>query len=123
MHRNTPLSIEGRRLVPRYGSRPIAHVAAETRISHACPFEVGQWASPALAARSARPLVNTSSSAGARSRHLLSLGLNRRRFIDPNGDSNREPRRLVAQRRGHTVHIDVKKVGRISDGGGWRVHG
>lgn len=24
---------------------------------------------------------------------------------------------------GHMVHIDVKKVGRIPDGGGWRVHG
>ena len=25
--------------------------------------------------------------------------------------------------RGHMVHVDVKKVGRIPDGGGWRVHG
>ncbi len=24
---------------------------------------------------------------------------------------------------GHMVHVDVKKVGRIPDGGGWRVHG
>jgi hypothetical protein len=24
---------------------------------------------------------------------------------------------------GDLVHIDVKKVGRIPDGGGWRVHG
>lgn len=24
---------------------------------------------------------------------------------------------------GHMVHVDIKKVGRIPDGGGWRVHG
>lgn len=57
------------------------------------------------------------------SRQLLALGLNRRKFIDPNGDSNREPRKINARRPGHMVHIDVKKVGRIPDGGGWRVHG
>jgi transposase InsO family protein len=57
------------------------------------------------------------------SRVLLQLGLNRRRFIDPNGESNREPQRIVAERPGHMVHVDVKKVGRIPDGGGWRVHG
>lgn len=54
---------------------------------------------------------------------LLQLGPNRRRFIDPNGDSNREPQRIVAKRPSHTVHVDVKKVGHIPDGGGWRVHG
>ena len=57
------------------------------------------------------------------SRHLLALGLNRRRFIDPNGDSNRATREITARRPGHMVHIDVKKVGRIPDGGGWRAHG
>lgn len=57
------------------------------------------------------------------SRVLLQLGLNRRRFIDPNGESNREPQRIVAERPGHMVYVDVKKVGRIPDGGGWRVHG
>lgn len=57
------------------------------------------------------------------SRILLQLGLDRHRFIDPNGDSNRERQRIVAERPGHMVHVDVKKVGRIPDGGGWRVHG
>jgi transposase InsO family protein len=57
------------------------------------------------------------------SRHLFALGLNRRKFIDPNGDSNREPRKITARRPGHMVHLDVKKVGQIPDGGGWRVHG
>lgn len=51
------------------------------------------------------------------------LGLNRRRFIDPDGDINRRPRPILAKRPGHMVHVDVKKVGRIPDGGGWRVHG
>lgn len=57
------------------------------------------------------------------SRHLLELGLNHRKFIDPNGQSNREPRKINARRPGHMVHVDVKKVGRIPDGGGWRAHG
>ncbi|BBY66675.1 IS481 family transposase [Mycolicibacterium helvum] len=57
------------------------------------------------------------------SRHLVALGLNRRRFIDPNGEPNRAPRPITARRPGHMVHVDVKKVGRIPDGGGWRVHG
>lgn len=57
------------------------------------------------------------------SRHLVALGLNRRQFIDPNGESNRQPRTITARRPGHMIHIDVKKVGRIPDGGGWRVHG
>lgn len=57
------------------------------------------------------------------SRLLVQLGLNQRRFIDPVGDSNRKPRVIVAKRPGHMVHVDVKKVGRIPEGGGWRAHG
>lgn len=57
------------------------------------------------------------------SRHLAALGLNRRRFIDPAGESNREPRKIHARWPGHMVHVDVKKVGRLADGGGWRAHG
>ncbi len=56
-------------------------------------------------------------------RLLADLGLNHRRFIDPNGDTNREPQKIIARRPGHVVHIDVKKVGRIPAGGGWRLHG
>ncbi|WP_328435373.1 IS481 family transposase [Nocardia puris] len=56
-------------------------------------------------------------------RQLKHLGLHRRRFIDPNGENNRRPRRITARRPGHMMHLDVKKVGRIPDGGGWRVHG
>lgn len=55
--------------------------------------------------------------------HLRRLGLGRRRFIDPCGELNRRPEPIVARRAGHMVHVDVKKVGRIPDGGGWRLHG
>ncbi len=37
--------------------------------------------------------------------HLLQLGLNRRRFLDPTGQNNRQPRQI-----------------KIPDSGGWRVH-
>ncbi|OBJ95429.1 transposase [Mycolicibacterium fortuitum] len=56
-------------------------------------------------------------------RHLTQLGLGRRRFIDPGGESNRKSGKINARWPGHMVHMDVKKVGRIPDGGGWRTHG
>ena len=56
-------------------------------------------------------------------RHLAQLGLNRRRFIDPNGETNREVKEIIAKHPGHMIHLDVKKAGRIPDGGGWRAHG
>lgn len=37
--------------------------------------------------------------------------------------SRRAPLRFERDRPGELVHIDVKKLGRIPDGGGWRVHG
>jgi len=56
-------------------------------------------------------------------RWLRRLGISRRRDIDPTGATNRSARRIVARYPGHMIHLDVKKVGRISDGGGWRAHG
>ena len=56
-------------------------------------------------------------------RWLRRLGISRRRDIDPTGASNRTIRQIVARYPGHMVHLDVKKVGRIPDGGGWRTHG
>ena len=56
-------------------------------------------------------------------RHLTRLGLGRRKFIDPGGENNRRPGKITARWPGHMVHLDVKKVGRIPDGGGWRIHG
>ncbi len=57
------------------------------------------------------------------SRHLSRLGLGHRRFLDPTGENNRKPGKITARWPGHMAHLDVKKVGRIPDGGGWRVHG
>lgn len=48
-------------------------------------------------------------------RHLARLGLSQRRFLDPTGDSNRTPGRIIARWPGHMMHLDVKKVGRIPD--------
>jgi len=51
-------------------------------------------------------------------RWLVRLGISRRRDIDPDGQVNRAASRIVARYPGHMVHLDVKKVGRIPDGGG-----
>lgn len=56
-------------------------------------------------------------------RWLVRLGISRRRYIDPDGSTNRTSGRIIARYPGHMVHLDVKKVGRIPDGGGWRAHG
>lgn len=56
-------------------------------------------------------------------RHLARLGPARRRFFDPTGDNNRKADKTTARRPGHMAHLDVKKAGRIPEGGGWRVHG
>lgn len=53
-------------------------------------------------------------------RWLERLGISRRRDLGPTGGSNRLPGVIRARYRGH---MDVKKVGRIPAGGGWRVHG
>jgi transposase InsO family protein len=65
----------------------------------------------------------TTISARTVGRHLLHLGLTRRRFLDPTGQNNRRPRRIIARWPGHMVHLDVKKAGQIPDGGGRRIHG
>ena len=56
-------------------------------------------------------------------RWLTRLGINHRRHLDPDGENNRAPGRITARYPGHMIHVDVKKVGRIPDGGGWRAHG
>lgn len=161
-HRNSPLSVEGRRrLVERCKTRPIAHVAAEMGISRATASkwvhrhrefgEVGlldrsstpkqsPTATPNVVVREVERMRREHKWSAARitfeleqvgiqisrrtvSRILTDLQLNRRRFIDPTGESNREARKIVARCPGHMVHLDVKKVGRIPDGGGWRAHG
>lgn len=56
-------------------------------------------------------------------RWLTRLGLNRIRDITPDGGNLRIPGKIAARWPGHMVHMDVKKVGQIPDGGGWRAHG
>ncbi|GAO11988.1 putative transposase [Streptomyces lydicamycinicus] len=80
-----------------------------------------KWSASRIAFELAQ--AGTSISRRTVSRHLAGLGINRRRFIDPNGEVNRQPRKIQARRPGHMIHVDVKKVGRIPDGGGWRAHG
>jgi transposase InsO family protein len=54
-------------------------------------------------------------------RVLTRHGLNRLDHLDR---ATREPvRRIQMNRPGELVHVDVKKLGRIPNGGGWRVNG
>lgn len=52
---------------------------------------------------------------------LVRRGLNRLAWMDR--PSGRVIRRIHTDRPGELVHIDVKKLGRIPTGGGWRAHG
>ena len=56
-------------------------------------------------------------------RVLKRRGINRRRDLDVTGEDMRETVRYEYGAAGDMLHIDVKKVGKIPDGGGWRVHG
>jgi len=57
-------------------------------------------------------------------RILVRHGVSRLRDLDVIGEDLREPViRYEWDRPGDLVHVDVKKIGRIPDGGGWRVHG
>ncbi len=56
-------------------------------------------------------------------RWLHKLGLHRLDHLDLDGEPLRKPGTIKAWWPGHMIHIDVKKVGRIPEGGGWRIHG
>jgi transposase len=57
-------------------------------------------------------------------RILVRRGLNRLRDLDPpTGEQLREVIRYEHDHVGDLVHFDIKKLGRIPDGGGWRMHG
>ncbi len=58
------------------------------------------------------------------SRVLERRGISRLRDLDVSGADLREPvRRYEWAHPGDLIHVDVKKLGRIPDGGGWRIHG
>lgn len=54
-------------------------------------------------------------------RVLVRYGISRLRDLDP--PTGRQIRRYEKDRPGELLHVDVKKLGRIPDGGGWRVRG
>jgi transposase InsO family protein len=57
-------------------------------------------------------------------RILVRRGLNRLRDLDPpTGEQLREVVRYEHDRVGGLIHVDIKKLGRIPQGGGWRMHG
>ena len=57
-------------------------------------------------------------------RILVRHGISRLRDLDVTGEDLREPvRRYEYDTPGGLIHVDVKKLGRIPPGGGWRVHG
>ncbi len=55
---------------------------------------------------------------------LRRRGISRLADLDVTGEDLREPaRRYEWPAPGDMIHVDVKKIGRIPDGGGWAVHG
>jgi transposase len=164
VHRNAPLTPEGRRrLCERVDSgRPVCHVAAEAGVArqtlakwHARWQEDGE---DGLRDRSSRPYrsphqtdsqvedlieylrrnmklgpfmlvaelaeFGVTLAASTIHRVLLRRGISRLRDLDVTGENMRQPaHRYEYPVAGGMVHVDVKKIGRIPDGGGWRVHG
>lgn len=57
-------------------------------------------------------------------RELVRRGINRLRTLDPpTGGDKVVVQRYEHKAPGDMVHVDVKKVGKIPDGGGWWAHG
>lgn len=54
-------------------------------------------------------------------RILARYGINRLTDLDP--PTGQRIRRYEKDRPGQLIHVDIKKIGRIPDGGGWRAHG
>ena len=148
-HANAPLTERGRLILCRRiaAGRPVAHVAAEMGISRQTAYRWWnryQQAGPGgLADRPTRtPASIERRVVRLRRQHklgpariasrlglapstvhrvLVLHGLNRLDRLDrPTG----EPiRRYEHARPGELVHIDIKKLGAIDQGGGWRMHG
>lgn len=89
--------IESWRREKKWSARRIARELADGHGFHCCVRTISRW--------------------------LERLGLNRLRDITPDGPPLRTPGKITARFPGHMIHLDVKKVGKLRDGGGWRVHG
>ena len=57
------------------------------------------------------------------SRWLHRLGISRRKDLDPSGENNRHTATITAAFPGQMIYLDVKKLSKIPDGGGWWAHG
>jgi transposase InsO family protein len=156
LHRNAPLTVEGRRRLVRQieRGRAIAHVAAEMQVSRATATKWWQRylaeGDTGLHDRSSRPHRSPTRTAARIEKRVVRLrrgrklgparigpivglapstvqqvlrrhGMSRLAWLDrPTGTVIR---RIVTTRPGELVHVDVKKLGRIPDGGGWRSRG
>ena len=156
MHRNAPLTPEGRlRLCQRIeGGWPVAHAAESMGISRDRAYvwwrRYQAEGVAGLEDRSSRPHRSPARTKPSRERRIVALrrnrglgpariagivhmpastvhlvlvrhGLNRLDHLDR---VTRAPiRRMEMSRAGELVHVDIKKLGRIPKGGGWRVHG
>lgn len=57
-------------------------------------------------------------------RWLHRAGISRLPDLAPTGEDLRQrPQKITARGPGHMVHLDVKKIGKIPEWGGWRAHG
>jgi hypothetical protein len=81
-----PASRTASRRLPRRGRGPDRAVAPAAEVLHS-------------AVRTELAAVGSASSVRTAGRHWLQLGLNRRRFLDPTGQDNRQPRRIIARAR------------------------
>ncbi len=156
MHRNAPLTPEGRlRLCERIeGGWPVAHAAESMGISrdrayvwwrryqeegvagledrpcrpHRCPRQTKASIERRIVTLRQRRGLGPARIAGIVKMHpstvhrvLVRHGVNRLCDLDR---TTREPiRRYEMTRPGELVHVDIKKLGRIPKGGGWRAHG
>ncbi|QKS11772.1 integrase core domain-containing protein [Curtobacterium sp. csp3] len=144
-HANARLTLHGRRLlITRVidDRRPVAHVAKELGISRQCAH---RWVrrfradgAIGLLDRSSRPLRTPTRTSPEREAAVLTARtisriLTRHRvpplaWLDPvTGTLIRATKatqnRYEHEHPGDLIHVDVKKLGRIPNGGGWRVHG
>ena len=156
MHRNAPLTPEGRhRLCQRIEAGwPVAHAAESMHISRDRAYVWWRrYQSEGVAGledRSSRPHRSPARTKATKERRIVGLrtkrGLGPARIagivgvpastvhrvlvrhrlnrLDHLDRATRAPiRRIEMTRPGELVHLDVKKLGRIPRGGGWRVHG
>jgi transposase-like protein len=156
MHRNAPLTPEGRlRLCERIeGGWPVSHAAESMGISRDRAYvwwrRYQEEGVAGLEDRPCRPRRCPRQTKASVERRILTLRQSRglgpariagivgmhastvHRVLERHGVSRlsdldrttREPiRRYEMTRPGELVHVDIKKLGRIPRGGGWRAHG